>query len=83
MAKISAGLATSHVPAIGAALDNGKKEEAYWKPVFAGYEFSKRWISDRRYHWERRLDRLGDLLAEEDRSTKSSTSGKTNKRKKP
>ncbi len=48
MAKISAGVATSHVPAIGAALDNGKSGEPYWKPVFAGYEFSKRWIGDRK-----------------------------------
>jgi protocatechuate 4,5-dioxygenase beta chain len=46
MAKISAGVATSHVPAIGAALDTGKSGEPYWKPVFSGYEFSKRWISE-------------------------------------
>ena len=45
MAKITAGVATSHVPAIGAALDNGKSGEDYWKPVFAGYDFSKDWIA--------------------------------------
>jgi protocatechuate 4,5-dioxygenase beta chain len=44
MARIVAGVATSHVPAIGAALDNGKASEPYWRPLFAGYEFSKRWI---------------------------------------
>jgi len=44
MAKISAGVATSHVPAIGAALDLGKTEEDYWAPLFRGYDFSKRWI---------------------------------------
>jgi len=44
MAKIVAGVGTSHVPAIGAALDNGKTEEPYWKRVFSGYEESKRWI---------------------------------------
>jgi protocatechuate 4,5-dioxygenase beta chain len=44
MARIVAGVATSHVPAIGAALDNGKANEPYWRPLFAGYEFSKRWI---------------------------------------
>ena len=48
MARITAGVATSHVPAIGAALDNGKTEEAYWKPVFAGYEFSNRWIAEQK-----------------------------------
>jgi protocatechuate 4,5-dioxygenase beta chain len=45
MARITAGVATSHVPAIGAALDNGKSGEAYWQPLFAGYELSKRWIA--------------------------------------
>jgi protocatechuate 4,5-dioxygenase beta chain len=48
MAKVTAGIATSHVPAIGAALDNGKTAEPYWAPVFAGYEFSKRWIAQQR-----------------------------------
>lgn len=45
MARITAGVATSHVPAIGAALDLGKTAEPYWQPVFAGYEASKRWIA--------------------------------------
>jgi protocatechuate 4,5-dioxygenase beta chain len=45
MARISAGVATSHVPAIGAALDLGKTQEAYWAPLFKGYEFSKRWMA--------------------------------------
>ena len=46
MAKIVAGVCTSHVPAIGAALDLGKTEETYWKRVFSGYERSKRWIEE-------------------------------------
>jgi protocatechuate 4,5-dioxygenase beta chain len=45
MARIVAGVATSHVPAIGAALDSGKSAEPYWKRVFDGYEFSKTWIA--------------------------------------
>jgi protocatechuate 4,5-dioxygenase beta chain len=48
MARITAGVTTSHVPAIGAALDNGKSGDAYWAPLFAGYEFSKRWIAQAR-----------------------------------
>lgn len=44
MAKIVAGVATSHVPAIGAAIDLGKTEEPYWKRVFSGYEPSKKWM---------------------------------------
>lgn len=45
MARITAGVAMSHVPAIGAAIDNGKTEEEYWAPVFKGFEFSKAWIA--------------------------------------
>ena len=43
MARITASVYTSHVPAIGAALDLGKTEEPYWQPVFAGYEWTKQW----------------------------------------
>jgi protocatechuate 4,5-dioxygenase beta chain len=46
MARITAGVTTSHVPAIGAAIDLGKTETDYWRPVFAGYEWSKRWIAE-------------------------------------
>jgi protocatechuate 4,5-dioxygenase beta chain len=46
MARITAGVTTSHVPAIGAALDLGKTEEPYWQEVFAGYEWSKEWIKE-------------------------------------
>jgi DNA-binding transcriptional ArsR family regulator len=33
----------------------------------AGLSVVEQWISDRRSMWERRFDRLGDLLAEPDR----------------
>ena len=46
MAKISAGVFTSHVPAIGAAMDLGKTGEPYWQPVFKGYDYSKQWMKD-------------------------------------
>ena len=46
MAHITASVYTSHVPAIGAALDLGKTTEPYWQPLFKGYEFSKRWLKD-------------------------------------
>ena len=45
MAKIIAGIGSSHVPAIGAALDNSKTEEPYWKRVFSGFEKSKEWMA--------------------------------------
>ena len=45
MARITAGVATSHVPAIGAALDLGKSGSDYWQPLFDGYDWSKAWIA--------------------------------------
>jgi protocatechuate 4,5-dioxygenase beta chain len=48
MARITAGLATSHIPAIGAAIDLGKTGDDYWKPVFAGYEWTKAWEREER-----------------------------------
>jgi protocatechuate 4,5-dioxygenase beta chain len=48
MARITASVYTSHVPAIGAAMDLGKTHEPYWQPLFAGYEFSRRWLRDNR-----------------------------------
>ncbi|MEO6624610.1 MAG: class III extradiol dioxygenase subunit beta [Burkholderiaceae bacterium] len=48
MAHISASVYTSHVPAIGAAIDLGKTTEPYWQPVFQGYKFSKQWMKSNR-----------------------------------
>lgn len=46
MARITASVYTSHVPAIGAAIDLCKTGEDYWKPVFAGYDVGKQWIQE-------------------------------------
>ncbi|MES2716231.1 MAG: class III extradiol dioxygenase subunit beta [Pseudomonadota bacterium] len=46
MARITASVYTSHVPAIGAAIDLGKTQEPYWQPLFKGYEPSKQWLKD-------------------------------------
>ena len=43
MARITHGLTTSHIPAVGAAIDHGKTTEPYWKPLFDGYEWTKAW----------------------------------------
>ena len=48
MARITAGLGCSHVPAIGAAWDNGKSNEPYWQPLFKGFEFTKQWMKEQR-----------------------------------
>lgn len=46
MAQVTASVYTSHVPAIGAAFDLGKTEEAYWQPLFRGYDASKQWMKE-------------------------------------
>ena len=46
MAKLSATVYSSHVPAIGAAIDLGKEQEPYWQPLFKGYEPSKLWMRE-------------------------------------
>ena len=46
MAKITASVFTSHVPAIGAALDLGKTHKPYLQPLFKGYDYSKQWLKD-------------------------------------
>lgn len=48
MAKITAGVAMSHVPAIGAAIDLGSTGNDYWKPLFSGFEFSRQWIREQK-----------------------------------
>lgn len=45
-ASITASVYTSHVPAIGVAVDQGKTEEPYWKPLFDGYQPSKEWMKE-------------------------------------
>ena len=45
MARIVAGVGTSHTPAIGEAVDNGKTQEPYWAPLFAGYEPARQWMA--------------------------------------
>jgi len=46
VARITGGVTTSHVPAMGAAIDRGETKSDYWAPVFAGYEWSKKWIAE-------------------------------------
>ncbi|MCZ6656865.1 MAG: class III extradiol dioxygenase subunit beta [Gammaproteobacteria bacterium] len=46
MARIIAGVGTSHVPAIGAAVDNGITDSDYWAPLFKGYEPAREWMRE-------------------------------------
>jgi protocatechuate 4,5-dioxygenase, beta chain len=45
MAEVIWGLATSHVPSIGAAMDRGKTQDPYWKPLFDGYQPAREWMA--------------------------------------
>ena len=45
MARIIAGIGTSHTPAIGAAVDLGKQDTEYWKPLFDGYAPAQQWMA--------------------------------------
>ncbi|MGI9611663.1 MAG: class III extradiol dioxygenase subunit beta, partial [Acidimicrobiales bacterium] len=37
---------TSHVPAVGAAIDHGKQAEPYWAPYFDKIEPAREWMAD-------------------------------------
>jgi protocatechuate 4,5-dioxygenase beta chain len=44
MATVTASVYSSHVPAIGVAVDQGRTDEPYWRPLFAGYEPTRTWL---------------------------------------
>ena len=48
MARITAGVACSHIPALGVAVDLGKTGEDYWAPAFAGFDWTKRWEAEQK-----------------------------------
>jgi len=48
MARITAGVGCSHVPAIGVAMDTGITDQPYWQPVFAGFEKSREWMKEKK-----------------------------------
>ncbi|WP_296474935.1 class III extradiol dioxygenase family protein [Roseinatronobacter sp.] len=45
MAELLAGLGTSHVPSIAAALDKGLRDSDEWKPFFDGYVPAQEWVA--------------------------------------
>ena len=48
MARLIAGLGTSHVPSIGGALDAGRHQDPDWKPFFDGYGPAQAWLREAR-----------------------------------
>jgi len=47
MATIVGGIATSHTPTIGFALDTHKQADPVWAPIFQAYEPIQRWLRDK------------------------------------
>ena len=48
MARITAGVVCSHVPAIGVAMDTGITDQPYWQPVFEGFKKSREWMKEQK-----------------------------------
>jgi len=46
MARIVGGVTTSHIPAIGNAMQDNHEQEPYWKRFFDGYEPVKDWLAE-------------------------------------
>ena len=44
MAKILGGITTSHIPAVGNAIQNELYDDPYWKPFFDGYPKVHEWV---------------------------------------
>ncbi|WP_181782610.1 class III extradiol dioxygenase subunit beta [Pseudonocardia pini] len=45
MSEVIWGLATSHVPSIGAAMDRGMTDQPVWSPLFEGYRPAREWLA--------------------------------------
>jgi protocatechuate 4,5-dioxygenase beta chain len=45
MAHIIGGVGTTHVPAIGKAIAEGKQDDPYWRPFFSGFDFVHEWLA--------------------------------------
>lgn len=48
MAEIIGGVGTSHVPAVGVAIDKGRTDDAYWAPFFAKLPPLRRFVAELR-----------------------------------
>lgn len=48
MAKIIGGLAVSHTPTIGFAVDHNKQNETAWAPIFDGFAPMQQWLEEKK-----------------------------------
>lgn len=46
MATIVGGIATSHTPTIGFAVDTHKENDPVWAPIFAAYQPVRKWLAE-------------------------------------
>src|SRR5688500_18272263 len=46
MARLTHGLTTSHIPVIGAMIDQGRTTGEYWDPIFSGYQWTKHYVRE-------------------------------------
>ena len=47
MARIIGGIAASHTPTIGFALDKGKQHDPVWAPIFEAFQPIRQWLQDK------------------------------------
>ncbi len=48
MARIIGGIASSHTPTIGFALDHNKQDDPVWAPIFEAYAPVKAWLAEQK-----------------------------------
>lgn len=52
MANILGGIAVSHTPTIGFAVDHHKQQDPAWAPIFQSFEPLQRWLEEKnRMRW--------------------------------
>ena len=48
MARIIGGIACSHTPTIGFAVDSDKRNDPVWAPIFEGFEPARQWLKEKK-----------------------------------
>ena len=48
MANILGGIAVSHTPTIGFAVDHHKQQDPAWAPIFQSFEPLQRWLEEKK-----------------------------------
>ncbi len=48
MARILGGITTSHIPAVGKAIEAGVEDDPYWEPFFKAYPPIRTWLAEKK-----------------------------------